>query len=375
MNTDRLSLYFHIPFCKTRCPYCDFYSTTDLALAEEYAAALVRWVETAPVEGGVTVPTVYFGGGTPYLLGTKLLSVLDAAARRFSLAEHCEVTLEANPGDLDAATLKELRKGGFNRLSLGIQAEDDQGLRALGRRHTAEQSSEGIELARQAGFSNLSVDIMLATPEQTVDQAVKLADYAANLSPEHISAYLLKVEPGTPFHRENVQSRCPDPDRAADIYLAVCHRLREHGYRHYEISNFAKPGYESRHNTVYWEGGSYLGFGPSAASCVGGRRLRFPGDLPAMLTANDPWPLAVDEGPSGGLAELVMLSLRLSRGLDTRRVEEAGGDVQALLRKAAPLERAGYLTVRDGVVALTEEGFLVSNSVITTLSEAAEKGR
>lgn len=367
-----LSLYFHIPFCKTRCPYCDFYSTTDLALRSGFIAALVRWVESAPVESGVTVPTVYFGGGTPYLLGTGLLQVLEAVARRFSLAPDCEITLEANPGDLEPETLGALRRGGFDRLSLGLQAADDRGLRTLGRRHTPEQNHRAVELARQAGFSNLSVDIMLATPGQTVAGAAALADYAADLSPEHISAYLLKVEPGTPFYREGVQSRCPDPDLSADIYLAVCHRLRERGYQHYEISNFARPGYQSRHNLVYWEGGEYLGLGPSAASCLGGRRFRFPGDLGGMMAARDPWRLAADEGPSGGLSELVMLSLRLAKGLDTRLVAELGGNVGRLLRRAAVLERAGYLTVRDGVAALTEVGFLVSNSIIADLCEAVK---
>ena len=367
MNRRPLSLYFHIPFCKTRCPYCDFYSTIDLSLRDEYTDALVRWVETAPAEEGVTVPTVYFGGGTPYLLGTKLLKVLDAAARRFSLASDCEITLEANPGDLGPEVLSQLRRGGFNRLSLGLQAGDEEGLKTLGRRHTLEQNHRGVALARRAGFSNLSVDIMLATPGQTVKKAAGLADYAADLSPEHISAYLLKVEPGTPFHREKVQSRCPDPDLSADLYLAVCRRLRERGYQHYEISNFARPGYESRHNLVYWEGGDYLGFGPSAASCMEGRRFRFPDDFYGLLAEKDPWRLVIDKGPSGGLDELVMLSLRLSRGLDTRLVAEQGGDARELLRRAAPLERAGYLSIRDGVVALTEEGFLVSNGVIGTL--------
>lgn len=372
MSRRPLSLYFHIPFCRTRCPYCDFYSTTRLDLRDEYADALVRWVERAPAEDGVTVPTVYFGGGTPYLLEDKLIKVLEAAAHRFSLAPDCEVTLEANPGDLKLGTLEKLRQGGFDRLSLGLQAGDDQDLKTLGRRHTREQSLQGVELARKAGFNNLSVDIMLATPGQTEEKAVSLADWAAGLSPEHISAYLLKVEPGTPFHRQGVPDRCPDPDLSADIYLAVCRRLRERGYLHYEVSNFAKPGYQSRHNLVYWEGGDYLGFGPSAASCVGGRRFRLPGDLRAMLTAGDPWELAIEEGPSGGLTELVMLSLRLAKGLDTRKVARLGGDVEGLLRRAAALERAGYLTLRDGVAALTEEGFLVSNSIIGELCEAAE---
>jgi len=364
---DPLSLYFHIPFCRTRCPYCDFYSTTDLSLRREYIAALVRSITTAPVEGAFTAPTVYFGGGTPYLLGTGLVEVLEAAARRFPLDPDCEVTLEANPGDLDLETLQALRRGGFNRLSLGLQAGDAGGLRALGRRHTLEQNAQGVELARQAGFDDLSVDIMLATPGQDVPGAVSLAEYAAGLGPEHISAYLLKVEPGTPFARDHIQDRCPGPDQAADIYLAVCRRLGELGYSHYEISNFAKPGYESRHNTVYWELGQYLGFGPSAASCVGGRRSRLPGNLSGFLASADPWQGAVDEGPAGGLLEFVMLSLRLARGLDTRRLAEYGGDPAGFLRRAAPLERAGYLTVRDGVAALTDEGFLVSNSVITAL--------
>lgn len=364
-----VGLYFHIPFCKSRCPYCDFYSTTALGRRGEYAAALARSVGTAPAGDG-TAPfaaTVYFGGGTPYLLGERLLEVLEAADRRFPLAPGCEVTLEANPGDLELNTLRALRQGGFNRLSLGLQAGEAEGLRALGRRHTPEQSARGVALAREAGFGNLSVDIMLATPGQDPEKAIALAEYAAGLGPEHISAYLLKIEPGTPFHREGVAERCPGPDRAADLYLAVCRRLGELGYRHYEISNFAKPGYESRHNLAYWQLGEYLGFGPSAASCMEGRRFRLPGDLDRFLAAEDPWALSIDEGPAGGLLEYVMLSLRLVEGLELSRLAEYGGDAAALLRRAAPLEKAGYLAVREGRLALTDRGFLLSNSIIGAL--------
>jgi oxygen-independent coproporphyrinogen-3 oxidase len=361
-----VSLYFHVPFCKSRCPYCDFYSTTALDRREDYAAALARSVAAAPL-GEAYAPTVYFGGGTPYLLGEKLLEVLEAADRRFPLPAGCEITLEANPGDLEGETLRALRRGGFNRLSLGLQAGDSQGLAALGRRHTLEESARGVALARETGFQNLSVDIMLATPGQDVQKAVALADYAAGLGPEHISAYLLKIEPGTPFHRDGVAGRCPDPDQAADIYLAVRRRLMELGYVHYEISNFAKPGFESRHNLVYWRMGEYLGCGPSAASCAGGRRFRLPGDLGRFLAAVDPWSLAIDEGEAGGLLEYVMLSLRLAEGLDTARLAGHGGDAAALLRRAAPLEKAGYLTVTEGRVALTGRGFLLSNSIIGAL--------
>lgn len=358
------SLYFHVPFCKARCPYCDFYSTTDLALREAYVAALLRAIATAPAERGEPAATVYFGGGTPYLLGRGLLRVLEAAAARWQLAADCEITLEANPGDLEESTLRELRAGGFNRLSLGLQGETPEELVTLGRRHTPEQSARGVELARRAGFGNLSVDLMLATPGQTPARGAALAEYGASLGPEHISAYLLKIEPGTAFAEQQMAARCPGEEEAADIYLAACRRLEELGYRHYEISNLARPGYESRHNLVYWRGGEYLGIGPSAASCYRGRRFRLPADLRGFLNAGDPWPAAIEEGPAGGLEERVMLSLRLAEGLDTRTLGEAA---PGLLRRAAPLERAGYLTVREGVVALTDRGFLVSNSIILAL--------
>ena len=359
-----LGLYFHVPFCKSRCPYCDFYSTTSLSRREDYTAALVRALDTAPAPAGTPAATVYFGGGTPYLLGRGLLALLKAADRRYPLTADCEITLEANPGDLSLSLLRELRAGGFNRLSLGLQAGDPAGLRLLGRRHTAEESARGVAMARQAGFANLSVDLMLATPGQTPQQAAALAEYGAGLEPEHISAYLLKVEPGTPFARDGMAERCPGEDETAELYLTACRTLRERGYRHYEISNFARPGYESRHNLGYWQGRDYLGLGPSAASCHGGRRYRMPPDLGWFLASEDPWREVEDQGPAGGLLEQVMLSLRLARGLDTRGLGEEGA---AILRRAAPLKEAGLLTVRDGVVALTEAGFLVSNGVILSL--------
>lgn len=359
-----LSLYFHVPFCKSRCPYCDFYSTTDLSRREAYTEALIRSVASAPAPEGISAATVYFGGGTPYLLGRGLLRVLDAAAARWPLAADCEVTLEANPGDLDPDTLRALREGGFNRLSLGLQAGEPEDLRTLGRRHTAEQSARGVELARAAGFGNLSVDLMLATPGQDAQRAVALVEYGAALEPEHISAYLLKIEPGTPFAKAGIGARCPGEDETADIYLAACRRLAELGYRHYEISNFARPGFESRHNTAYWKGRDYLGFGPAAASCYGGRRFRLPADLGGFLAAVDPWQQAEDEGPAGGLTERVMLSLRLAEGLDARALGPEGAK---MLRRAVPLEKAGYLTVNRGIIALTDAGFLVSNGVILAL--------
>lgn len=361
------SLYFHIPFCRSRCPYCDFYSTTALSSRDAYADALLRALETAPVPPGTPAATIYFGGGTPYLLARQLPRILEAAARRYPPVEACEITLEANPADLTLPTLRALRAAGFNRLSLGLQAGDPESLALLGRRHTPEQSARAVELARRAGFSNLSLDLMLATPGQTEQTALALCDYGAGLAPEHLSAYLLKIEPGTPFARAGMASRCPSPDEAAELYLAASRRLREHGYRHYEISNFARPGFESRHNTAYWKLSPYLGLGPSAASAWGGRRFLFPQDLEGFLRAENPWELIRDEGPAGGPEEYLMLSLRLAEGLDLSRLEAMGGDPGPILAKSGPLARAGYLTREENRLALTEAGWLVSNAIIAEL--------
>ena len=368
MGNQDVGLYFHLPFCLRRCPYCDFYSTTRLDEAGAYVEALCRSVAAAPLEGRRGT-SVYFGGGTPSLVGEGLLKVLEAVRRKIPLAEDAEITLEANPGTVDGGTLRALRRGGFNRISLGLQAGDEESLRALGRIHTAEDSVRAVSLCREAGFDNLSVDIMLATPGQTVEKAAALAEWAAGLGAEHISAYLLKIEAGTPFDRAGTASACPGADEAAEIYLAACRTLREQGYAHYEISNFARPGRESRHNTLYWRLGEYLGIGPSAHSFYGGRRFFFPASLDKFLAAEDLWALPVDDGPGGGWEELVMLSLRLSQGLDLEEARRSDPvRTAALERRLPPMEKAG-LVLRDGRrAALTEKGFLLSNEIIARLT-------
>ena len=362
-----VGLYFHVPFCLRRCPYCDFYSTTRLEDRNAYARALCRVVESAPLEGKRAV-TVYFGGGTPSLLGTELLPVLEAVRKKLPLAADAEITLEANPGAVTEEELTLLRQGGFNRISLGLQAAEKTDLQTLGRIHTAEEGARAVALCRKAGFENLSVDIMLATPGQTVEKAIALAAWAADLGPEHLSAYLLKIEDGTPFARQEVVRRCPDGDEAAEIYLAVSRLLREKGYEHYEISNFARPGFQSRHNTLYWQLDEYLGIGPSAHSLLGGRRFWFPRDLDAFLTAEDPWSLPVDDGPGGGWEEMVMLALRLARGLDLAAARQLDASRTAALEARARGMVAVGLARRQGKrLSLTEEGFLLSNEIITRL--------
>lgn len=368
-NLKPISLYIHIPFCTQRCGYCNFYSTTRLEDRREYLAALRRGIASAPLDGREAV-TVYFGGGTPSLLGTGLLELLAAVQHRLPLAPNAEITLEANPATIDLDTLRLLRAGGFNRVSFGLQADDDASLRRLGRLHTATEGRQAVELARQAGFANISIDLMLGTPEQDLTGVIALCESAVTLGVPHISAYLLKVEADTPFGENHAERLCVDSDGAADLYLAACGVLEASGYRHYEVSNFALEGFESRHNTVYWQLGDYLGIGPSAYSFLDGQRFHFPSDLDAFLAADDPWALTIEDGVGGGVDEYIMLSLRLVEGLSLELLRGRYGlDTVGLEERARLLQRQGLLVVRDGFLRLTNSGFLLSNSVIGYLWE------
>ena len=224
-----------------------------------------------------------------------------------------------------------------------------------------------MAMAKAAGFQNISADFMLATPGQTPKKAARLAEYGLSLGVPHLSSYLLKIEPGTAFDRMGMAQRCPDEDTAAECYLAYYKVLEQAGLRHYEISNAAQPGYESRHNTVYWQLGEYLGIGPGAASYHEGRRFRFREDMTQFLAAEDVWRLPLDDGPGGDWEEALMLSLRLAEGLTPVLAARYGQDYAALLRRAEPLQKAGLLRADEEHIALTDRGFLLSNSIIVAL--------
>ena len=357
-------VYIHIPFCASRCDYCDFYTVTRRGdLFEPYTEAVCRAVATAPLEAGREVGSVYFGGGTPALLGPKRLGkMLAAVAKRWVLAPDAEITLEANPGAVTGAALRGFREAGFNRLSLGVQSGADGRLRDLGRIHTAGGAAETVRLAREAGFENLTLDLMLGLPGQGVEEGLFSAEFILGLAPEHISCYLLQLEEGTRYAARYREEELDEESQRA-VYLTVCDRLEAAGYRQYEISNFAKPGYESRHNLRYWTGAEYLGIGPSAAGYLGGERYSFPRDLEGFVTAADPWSLPVDEGPGGGEEETVMLRLRLADGVDTACCPGIPG----LLDRGRRLAEQGLAVVEGSRVRLTREGFLVSNGAIEYL--------
>lgn len=360
-----LGIYIHCPFCRSKCPYCDFYSVcySDES-ADRYIDALVSRIE-GYAGMGLCADTIYFGGGTPSLLGVQRISIImQALARTFAL-DAPEVTLELNPCTASAELMHGLRSAGVNRFSIGVQSGLDCELASLGRKHSAAQSAHAVELARSAGFDNISLDIMLGTPGQTQESLGRSLDFLLGLEPQHISAYMLKIEPGTPYASRKLE--LPDDDETARLYMTVSETLRNNGYEHYEISNFALPGYESRHNMKYWLCEEYLGFGPSAHGYFQGTRYSYPRSLEEYIAGE----CRIDNEPGGSAEEYIMLGLRLScgLGLDILRTRY-NIDVGKLLLAAQPLCKAGLVRCENDRIALTPEGYLVSNAIILKLTEA-----
>lgn len=368
-----LGLYIHVPFCAGgKCPYCDFYSLpVSASSAAQYETALKaavdRWAEKT---AGRAVDTVYFGGGTPTVLGEGLARLLLHVKKRFCVTDNAEITFEANPTGLSAPLLRTLADAGFNRLSLGMQSADSAQLRLLGRRHSADDVENAASAAKAAGINNISLDMMICLPGQTEKEIEKTVFFAAALGPRHISAYMLTLEDGTPFAREAETLGLPGEERQRELYLFSCEALEQAGFNQYEISNFARPGYESRHNLKYWRCGEYLGLGPAAHSFLNGRRFYYEKNLRNFCAAaGADSPVVADEGPGGGFEEFCMLALRLCRGIRENELKARFGRGfeafdEKLLRKLA----AAGLAETDGkAIRLTKTGFLVSNSVISLL--------
>ena len=361
-------IYIHVPFCVSKCPYCDFYSLPlgDAALCDRYVAAAEDAMRQYT---GVTADTLYFGGGTPSLLGGKRLArLVESVRERFSLPSDAEITLEANPADDLLETFAAFVAAGGNRVSLGMQSTDETILKTLGRRHTPDDLARTVADARAAGVRSVSLDMMLAVPAQTAAHVRRDVADCAELGANHVSAYLLKTEPGTPFFKARDTLGLPDDDAAAERYLTAVEALEAVGYRQYEISNFAADGHRSRHNLKYWTGEPYLGFGPAASSFFGGRRFSYPRDLMGFLKGEKPVPEEDAAIAAGGETEYALLRLRLTEGLSAR-------DFAARFRKPLPpawLDAAKRLpttlvkTDRDGI-RFTPQGFLVSNALIAKI--------
>ena len=375
-----LGLYIHIPFCKAKCIYCDFYSLPGATEArmDAYTDALTAHLaEAAPQAAHHWVDTVYFGGGTPSLLGSKrLIRILKCIQKHYSVTAAAEITLEANPDSAgDWRELRALRRAGFNRISLGMQSACDAELRDIGRVHTFAQVRTAVEAARKAGIRNLSLDLIYGLPQQTMEQWQSTLEAAVALEPQHLSCYGLKVEEGTPLYARRETAGLPDDETQADMYLYTVEYLENCGFAQYEISNFARPGMESRHNQKYWTMGEYAGFGPGAHSDFGDVRYAYTRDLDAYIRGVTEGTPMLSESqqipPAERDTEYLMLGLRTVRGLlPTDFERRCRHPFRSFLPFLEDCRKAGYaVREADGSWHLTPRGFLLSNQIIGRLLE------
>lgn len=374
----RIGIYLHIPFCVQKCRYCDFCSVAgaETKQMEAYINELCRRIERERTRlSGYLVDTIYFGGGTPTLLPTDLWGrMMETLRECCEISETCEITCECNPATAGKKELRALRALGVNRLSIGLQSIHDDELRLLGRIHTYGDFLKTFDDARRAGFDNISVDLMYALPDQTLARFEESLRRLAELSPEHISVYGLKIEEGTPFWMQQDTLRLPDEETELAMYLACSEILSQHGYRKYEISNFAKQGQESRHNLRYWKGEEYLGFGVAAHSYFEGERFGNSRDLNAFLLGEDITEERVCLDPRDLRNEYLMLGLRLVDGICERELSERFGvRFRELLPETDRLIEHGYLREDPGHISFTDRGFFVSNAILAELLAFDEK--
>lgn len=391
MERRELELYIHIPFCVKKCNYCDFLSfgtederlsdtpchpTRQLPVPEVYVDRLcreIRWYGQKEEFSHRPVISVFFGGGTPSLLSEAQIFRLMAELRdNFLIRRDAEVTMEANPGTLTPGKLKQMRFCGINRLSLGLQSTVERELKALGRIHSYGAFLQSFKWAREAGFKNINVDLMTALPEQTMSSYLKSLEQTAALKPEHISAYSLIIEPGTPFERMEAQGELalPDEDEEREMYHLTRKFLSEMGYERYEISNYARPGYECRHNIGYWRGRDYLGLGLGASSLINGRRFSNRTEIKdylALTMGSDDWYEAVETlTPAAKMEEFMFLGLRLVRGVSEKDFYRKFGvkmmSVYGEVIRKNELEK--LLIRKNGWLRLTELGMDLANMVM-----------
>ncbi len=365
MTTDKspVGLYVHIPFCAGKCIYCDFYSfRPDEETVNKYIEKICGDIKKSPY----VFDTVYLGGGTPSYIGEKRLAGIINSAEKTAQAE---ITVECNPSDTGKIDRNFdfgiLADAGVNRISMGLQSAVDAERKALGRRAGKKEVSRAIERASRAGINNISLDLMLGIPSQTAESLETSLEYCISAGAKHISAYILKVEDGTFLANHRERYAIPDDDSAAEFYLQAADYLVSKGFSHYEISNFSLPGYESSHNLKYWKGKDYLGLGPAAHSMIDGRRFYYDSDINKYLSDSP----AVYEDEGGGPEEYLMLSLRLVEGFSLEEFENRYGikPGKKFTDKCREYSDAGLGFFDGRVFRLNQRGFLVSNSIISSL--------
>ena len=372
MTTDRVGLYVHIPFCVKKCNYCDFcsFSISSVDWRESYIDELCREISSYKSRN-IELDSIFFGGGTPTLLTTEEFSkIISAIKDSFSLLPDLEFTVESNPRTIDEEKLSCLVAQGVNRLSIGLQSIHENEQKILGRIHNYQDFLGSYNLARRCGIKNINVDLMYGIPEQTIESFTETLEAVCELNPEHISVYGLILEEGTPFYNIQGELNLPSEDAECDMYYLAAKKLSDRGYSHYEISNYARAGYECRHNLKYWRCEEYIGVGVAAYSYFDKKRYGNTDNPKEYSPANCVKYTQVDRIDFDvEQYEYVMLRLRLKEGFSlsdymTRfQVDFRQGREKIISR----LESAGYISLKDDRVSLTEKGFYISNSILTEL--------
>lgn len=375
-----IGLYIHIPFCRSKCPYCDFctFPHPRAEQMEDYVAELCRRMRRdKETYADVGINSVYLGGGTPSLLPIAALHRLMLEVKdSFDILPDAEITLECNPATVDRKSLAQWWDMGVNRISMGAQSAQPSELKALGRLHTWSDVCRTVEDARAVGIENINLDFMMGIPHQTAESLTDTLEKAISLAPHHLSSYCLSLEEGTPFHRRGAESLgLPDDDAVAEMYLRAAEIIKGAGYEHYEISNFCRKGFESRHNLNTWQAGEYLGYGVAAHSHVGLTRFGNSRDIDAFLRGEDIVTDKYDMTPAEAAAEAVILGLRLSQGVELDRISQKFGLPLPTLAdsRLRGYKDGGLVYIEGSRLALTEAGWLVSNQILSYIWEILEE--
>lgn len=357
-------VYIHIPFCLSKCPYCDFYSMRGSEEKKDlYLDALTKEILS---RDNIFADTIYLGGGTPSVFGSGRLSrLIENAKKQFHFSEG-EITVEINPSSCDEMLIKALSECGVNRISMGLQSAVDEERKMLGRHSETEKVKESVNLCKKYGIENISLDVMLGVPGQTMESLRKTLDFVINSEVKHISAYILKIEENTLFFRRRDSLSLPDEDTVCDMYEFTCRYLEENGFSQYEISNFSKKGYESKHNLKYWNSEEYLGLGPAAHSYLNGKRFYHTRNFEEYLEKPAEY---IPDGDGGSFEEFAMLKLRLTEGVTKKEIAEKFCEKKfdELLKKSDRFIKMKLMNSDGEFLSFTKQGFLLSNTILSEI--------
>lgn len=357
-------IYIHIPFCQTKCPYCDFYSMRGTEEKKDlYLEALTKEIL---FHKNISADTIYLGGGTPSVFGNeRLKKIIEIAKENFEFNDG-EITVEVNPSSCDEDLIKTLSSVGVNRISMGLQSAIEKERKFLGRHSDRDKIKNSIDLCYKYGIENISLDVMLGVPEQTTQSLEKTLEFVVGSGSKHISAYILKIEENTLFYRRKDTLPLPDEDAVCDMYEFVCDYLEKHGFNQYEISNFSKQGFESRHNLKYWNSEEYLGIGPASHSYLSGKRFYHERNFEEYLKNPASY---IPDGDGGSFEEYSMLKLRLAKGISRKEVTDKFGEenFEKILKNSENFISMKLMNYDGENLYFTKQGFLLSNTILSEI--------